>query len=153
MGAETADKICMSPIGTVRNHVVAPKHEGWSEVVSEIVLRPELEEMLDGIEHFSHLDILFWLDRLPEHDFKKIHPKDRQDVPLVGVLATRTQYRPNPIALTTAKLLSRNGNVLTVQGLDALDGTPVLDIKPYIPLYQPEGNVVVADWVSKIPRY
>ena len=149
----SSDLICMRPIGTVQNDVNAPKHAGWSEVVSQIVLRPELEEMLDGIEEFSHLDVLFWLDRLPEDDFAQIHPRDRQDLPLVGVLATRTQYRPNPIAVTTVRLLSRSGTTLTVKGLDALNGTPVLDLKPYVPIYEPSEGVIVAEWVTKIQPY
>lgn len=145
--------ICMAPIGTVRNDVTEPKHEGWSEVISQIVLRSELEEMLDGIEQFSHLDVLFWLDRLPEHHFAKLHPRDRRDLPLVGVLATRTQFRPNPIAVTTVRLLGRQGAVLTVRGLDALNGTPVLDLKPYVPRYKPSEDVVVAEWTNRIQPY
>ncbi|TAK30019.1 MAG: tRNA (N6-threonylcarbamoyladenosine(37)-N6)-methyltransferase TrmO [Chloroflexota bacterium] len=150
---DRGELICMSPIGTVKNDVNEPRHEGWSEVVSQIVLRSELEEMLDGVDQFSHLDILFWLDRLPKHHFTKLHPRDRQDLPLVGVLATRTQYRPNPIAVTTVRLLARQGTTLTVKGLDALNGTPVLDIKPYVPLYEPSEGVVVAEWVHRIQPY
>lgn len=75
---------------------------------------------------------------------------DRDDVPLVGVLATRTQYRPNPIGVSIVRLVERRGHILVVQGLDALDGTPVLDIKPFAPHYVPSGPVMVPEWVSRL---
>lgn len=148
MVAETA----LMAIGQVRNQVLKPIHHGWDEIVSEIILDPSLSPALDGIEEFSHLTVLFWLHQVTaqERRLRKIHPKDRQDLPLVGVLATRTQYRPNPIGLTVVKLLERRGNVLKVQGLDAINGTPVLDLKPWIPERISPEEVRMPAWLTSL---
>ena len=125
------------PIGRVSNEVKEPIHEGWEEIDSRLIIKPELAEGLDGVEGFSHLLIIFWLDRVPpeKREVRRLHPRDRQDLPLVGVFATRTQYRPNPIGVSVVRLIRRRGNVLEVRGLDAIDGTPILDLKPYLPHY------------------
>ncbi|MBS7643376.1 tRNA (N6-threonylcarbamoyladenosine(37)-N6)-methyltransferase TrmO [Candidatus Bathyarchaeota archaeon] len=123
----------LSFIGYVKNGVLKQPKVGWDKVVSEIIIEKRLMEALDGIEGFSHIHVLYWADRLPRRKRPlKIHPKHREDMPLLGVFATRSAYRPNPIGLTTVKLLKREGRVLRVKGLDAFDGTPVIDIKPYI---------------------
>jgi tRNA (adenine37-N6)-methyltransferase len=127
------EKIVFSPIGYVKTDATGNQLKN-SEVISQIVLQPHLLEALDGIAGFSHLFILFYLHDVKEAMPLKIHPKRRDDLPLTGIFATRTMLRPNPIALTIVELLNVEGNVLTVKGLDAFDGTPVLDIKPYDPL-------------------
>jgi tRNA-Thr(GGU) m(6)t(6)A37 methyltransferase TsaA len=139
------------PIGLVRNEVREMKHHGWEEVVSEVVVEPALAEALEGIEAYSHLVVVFWLHQVtPEQRLiLKLHPRDRADAPLTGSLATHSQFRPNPIGLTTVRLLERRGNILLVQGLDTLDGTPVLDVKPWSGREAPEGEVVVPDWVRR----
>jgi len=100
---------------------------------SKIVVDRGLSKGLQGIGGFSHIYVLYWMHKMSESDRKvlRVHPRHRLCLPQQGVFATRSQYRPNPIGLTIAKLLRRTGNVLTVQGLDAIDGTPVLDLKPY----------------------
>jgi tRNA-Thr(GGU) m(6)t(6)A37 methyltransferase TsaA len=92
-----------------------------------------LAEALDGIEDFSHLFVIFWMHEIPKEERRamKVHPRGRMDMPLLGIFATRTPHRPNPIGLTLVELLRVEGNVVTVRGLDAFDGTPVLDIKPF----------------------
>ena len=80
---------------------------------------------------------------------KKVHPKGNEKLPLVGVLASRSPARPNPIGITTVKLLGRDRNVLKVQGLDAVDGTPVLDIKPHIPRYDSPTQATTPDWIAR----
>lgn len=123
-------------IGRVRNSVRKKKRDGWESLISEIILDRGYEEALEGVENYSHLFVLFWLSRVPRRLKRgpmKIHPKSRPDLPLVGVFATRTQYRPNPIGLTLVQLLGKKRNVLRVKGLDAMNGTPVLDIKPISP--------------------
>lgn len=117
-------------------------------MVSEIVLNPAYEEALTGLEDYSHLYVLFWLSRVrkAQRRMMKIHPKSRQDLPLVGVFATRTQYRPNPIGLTMVNVLERNDNVLRVKGLDALNGTPVIDIKPISPRHEFPKQFRVPNW-------
>jgi len=126
------DEIVFCPIGYVKivNSNAEVKEKS---VTSQIILQPRLIEALDGIEGFSYLFVL--LDKVPAENnlVLKIHPKGRTDLPLMGVLGTRTMLRPNPIGLTLVKLLKVQDSVLTVQDLDAYDGTPVLDIKPYDP--------------------
>lgn len=124
--------ICLEPIGFVKTDAVG--HEVRDKkVISQIVFREELAEALEGIEKFSHLFILFWLNEISDQGRKimKVHPRGRSDMPLLGIFATRTPHRPNPIGLTRVKLLKVEGNIISVQGLDAFDGTPVMDIKPF----------------------
>lgn len=126
-------EIDIRPIGHVKNDFNSSVPEGYEDKVSEIILLPEFSEALDGIENNSHIIMLFWLDKIDDEgrSIKKLHPKGREDLPLVGVLATRSPRRPNPIGLRAVKLEKREGNMLTVKGLDAFNGSPVLDIKPY----------------------
>ncbi len=145
-------KFALKPIGRVRNSIREMKREGWESVVSDIILDPQYEEALDGTEDYSHLLILFWLSRVPKvrREMKKIHPKSRQDLPLVGIFATRTQYRPNPIGLTRVELIGRKKNVLRVRGLDARNGTPVVDIKPISPRHEFIKGTRVPEWYSRL---
>jgi len=128
------DEIVFCPIGYVKT-INSNAEVKEKSVNSQIILQPRLIEALEGIEVFSHLFVLFYLDKVPAENnlLLKIHPKGRTDLPLMGVLGTRTMLRPNPIGLTLVKLLKVQDNILTVQDLDAYDGTPVLDIKPYDP--------------------
>jgi mycothiol synthase len=136
------------PIGLVHNDVKAPIHEGWSEIVSEVELFPAFEEALEGIDGFSHLQILFWIHKVTVEQrlIRRLHPRDRAELPLMGVLATRSQYRPNPIGLTVVRYLGRQGRRLRVQGLDAIDGTPILDIKPLARREVTEDEVRAPEW-------
>lgn len=102
-------------------------------LVCSIMFKKGYEKALDGIEDFSHIYIIFWMHKIGDAERKilKTHPRGRIDLPLLGVLATRSPLRPNPIGLTVVELLERKGNILKVRGLDAFDGTPVIDVKPY----------------------
>ena len=139
-------------IGRVRNSIKRKKREGWESAISDIILDPKYEEALDGLEDYSHIFVLFWLSRVSQakRRMAKVHPKSREDLPLVGVLATRTQYRPNPMGLTLVKLLAREKNILRVRGLDALDGTPVIDIKPISPRHEFPQKMRVPSWYKKL---
>jgi tRNA-Thr(GGU) m(6)t(6)A37 methyltransferase TsaA len=125
-------KICWEPVGFVVTNAVG-KEVRSKNVVSKIVFREKYSEALVGVEEFSHVFVLFWLHQMPDEDERimKVRPRGRSDMPLLGVFATRTPNRPNPIGLTRVKLLGVVGNEITVQGLDAFNGTPVLDIKPF----------------------
>lgn len=124
-------EIVVKPIGFVRTEAVGDEVKDKNRI-SQIIIHAEFAEALDGIEEFSHLFVLFWLNHVSREDVRlKVHPRGREDLPLLGVFATRTMYRPNPIGLTLVELVKVEGNVLTVRGLDAFDGTPVLDIKPF----------------------
>lgn len=123
------------PIGFVKNNVTEPKRENWESVISEIIINEGLKEALSRIEEFSQIIVIYWMHKISpsQRSVVKVHPKGDQNLPLVGVLASRSPARPNPIGITTVKILERRENVLKVIDLDAIDGTPVLDIKPYIP--------------------
>jgi tRNA-Thr(GGU) m(6)t(6)A37 methyltransferase TsaA len=125
-------RIILKPIGFVRTQAVGDEVKDKTRT-SQIVISSELTEALDGITGFSHLFVLFWLHQITKQQRKtlKVHPRGRKDMPLLGVFATRTNLRPNPVGLTLVELVKAEGNVLTVRGLDAFDGTPVLDIKPF----------------------
>jgi tRNA-Thr(GGU) m(6)t(6)A37 methyltransferase TsaA len=114
-------------------------------------LDPKFSDALDGLENNSHVVVIFWLDRVDEERRKilKLHPKGREDLPLVGVFATRSPARPNPIGIRAVKILNREGNTLDVLGLDALNGTPVLDLKPYSLKHDFVENAKVPNWVKR----
>jgi len=143
--------ITIKPIGTVRNAVRKPPKPpyDWDNVVSRIEIEPGLTEALDVLDEFSHIIVLYWMNRLAAEPLPmKVHPRGDPKLPLVGLFATRSPHRPNPIGKTTAKLLKRERNVLTVSGLDAIDGTPVIDIKPYLPRNDFVTNARTPPWVK-----
>jgi len=131
-GVSAAKKIELKAIGFVKTEAVGKEVRDKANV-SEIVFREDLAEALDGIEDFSHFFVIFWMHETSKEERRmmKVHPRGRRDMPLLGVFATRTAYRPNAIGLTLVELLGVKGNVVTVRGLDAFDGTPVLDLKPF----------------------
>jgi tRNA-Thr(GGU) m(6)t(6)A37 methyltransferase TsaA len=132
---KVTDPIILYPIGFVKNGVKQPpKKPDWQmDTVSQLIIEPKWVDGLVGLEAFSHIIVLFWLNKIPENEvLLKVHPMHRLDLPETGLFATRTPNRPNRIGETVVKLLERQGNILKVIGLDALDDTPVLDIKPYL---------------------
>ncbi len=145
-------KICLEPVGFVKTEAV-DKEVRNKNVVSKIVFREEYTEALEGVEEFSHLFVLFWLHEMSDEDKRvmKIRPRGRRDMPLLGIFATRTPHRPNPIGLTRVKLLKAEGNVITVQGLDAFNGTPVLDIKPF-DSWDTTEDFRVPEWWKKLEK-
>jgi tRNA-Thr(GGU) m(6)t(6)A37 methyltransferase TsaA len=142
----------LKAIGTVRSDFREPSAErlDLKEIVSEIEIEPVLAEALDGLEEFSHIIVLYWMHRASSQRLSlKVHPMGRKDVPVKGIFAVRTPNRPNRIGKSTVRLLQRQKNVLRVQGLDALDGSPVLDIKPYMPGYDSADDARVPSWITK----
>ena len=148
----TLNTINLNPVAVVKTEAIG-KEVRDKMVISQIVFREELTEALEGIEEFSHLFVLFWLNEMSEEDRRimKVHPRGRSDMPLLGIFATRTPHRPNPIGLTRVKILNIEGNVITVQGLDAFDGTPVLDIKPF-DSWDTTGDFRVPNWWKKLEK-
>ena len=120
-------------------------------IVSDIVLRPELVEGLQGLEHYSHLIVIFLMHRAPPMETLRVHPRHDPARPAVGTFAMRTRNRPNPIGLAVVDLLGISGNRLTVRRLDAYAGTPVLDLKPY-DHYDVFEDIRVPDWSNSAPR-
>jgi len=140
----------LQPIGWVRSELKQPGKRNCEDVISESVIDNSLSEALDGLEDFSHIIILYWMNRLTAGTIKnKIHPHGEMDLPLVGLFATRSPRRPNSIGVTTVRLLERQGNILKVKGLDAIDGTPVIDIKPHLPGRDSLADAKVPQWLGK----
>jgi tRNA-Thr(GGU) m(6)t(6)A37 methyltransferase TsaA len=147
--------ICLAPIGYVRNQVKEWTDVVWEGIVSEVVLDDRWLAGLDGLAEFSHIWVIAWLGRVPveERGAKlHIHPRDLQDAPPVGLFATRSPRRPNPIAITAVPLLGISGAVLTVKGLDLLDGTPVLDVKPYLSRGDRIAGTRAPRWIRRLWR-
>jgi len=145
--------INVQPIGTVRNSRHEVEDDNWGGIVSEIVVGEPLgEEGLKGIEEFSHAEVIFYFHLVDE---KKIvvgarHPRNNPDWPKVGILAQRGKNRPNRLGLSVVTILKREHNVLYVEGLDAVDGTPVLDIKPVMREFLPCRTVQQPEWATEI---
>jgi tRNA-Thr(GGU) m(6)t(6)A37 methyltransferase TsaA len=147
-------EIKLKPIGIVHNEIKQTGYRDCKDIVSEIEVDAKWAELLDGIEEFSHIIILFWMHKVsPKAEPPtKVHPRGRADLPLVGLFATRAPQRPNPIGITTVKLLNRRGATLTVQGLDAIDGTPVIDIKSYMVPRIARNEIRMPEWVAKLQK-
>lgn len=144
----------LKPIGTVRNemkeHPPASQMGRWAQVVSEIWVDQEYTEALEGLQEFSHITVVYWMHRMGPVTSLKRRPLGRADMPLVGIFATRSPFRMNPLGISVTRLLGRKGNRLTVRGLDALDGSPLIDIKGYSPPLMPHQRPRLPDWIKKI---
>ncbi|MGB3715035.1 MAG: tRNA (N6-threonylcarbamoyladenosine(37)-N6)-methyltransferase TrmO [Candidatus Promineifilaceae bacterium] len=144
------DRIEIKPIGFVRR-MSAEDDEKDRSLVSEIVLTSGLARALDGIHEWSHIFVIYWLNRVMHNDQPVLHfPGSKPQSSPVGILATRAPIHPNPIGLTLVELIKREENVLLVRGLEAYDGTPVLDIKPY-PDWEHGRFIVVTDF--RVPEW
>lgn len=144
-------KINIKPIGVVRNAVKSTQYFEADKVTSEIIIKPQYARGLDSIDTFSHIIVIYWLDNIkaPGRKVLQVHPRRDFTLPIVGVFSSRSPRRPNPIAVTTARLIERKANTLVVTGLDAIDCTPVLDIKPYLPEKINPFDLRFPEWVSK----
>jgi len=122
------------------------------QTISEIVIDERLAGILDGIEEYSHLVILYWAHKVPEEgrSLIRVHPMGRCEIPEVGIFSTCSPARPNPVLATVVLLCGRRENVLEVAGLDAVDGSPVIDIKPYVKDSYPQEGVKVPDWMEQL---
>jgi tRNA-Thr(GGU) m(6)t(6)A37 methyltransferase TsaA len=151
---KAAKRVSFRPIAHVVNEVESARYDDWDDVVSDIVLDERLAGALDGIEEYSHVMVLFYISGVTRRQrrIRRLHPRDRQDAPLVGVFATRTQYRPNPIGVTVARLVERQGNRLRVLGLDAYNGTPVMDIKACAPDRDLDKQAHIPQWLEQLRR-
>lgn len=143
----------VTPIGTVRNDRTDVQHtDNWGAVRSTITVDERFgEACLQGLEGFSHVEVLFVFDRLPERDdYREPRPyRGRSDLPPVGVFAERGPRRPNRIGVTCCAIESVHGRELTVVGLDAVSGTPVIDLKPAMVEFQ-AADVKQPEWVSDL---
>ena len=145
--------IGLEPIGHVKSPEKRSRRGDFDEVISEIILREDLAPGLEGLGEFSHLEVIFYM-HLPDEGRArrlKTHPKGCTQLPEVGLFATRSPHRPNRIGLTLCRILSIHGNVIKVKGLDALDGSPILDIRaPSLRYYSKFPEMKFADWMFKL---
>jgi len=146
---DTDLSIEVRPIGFV-SRASPNEDERDRSLVSRVVFDEDLTPALNGIEDWSHIYVIFWLDRVVRAEEPTLrHPESE-----AGVLAARSPMHPNPLGLTLVELIMHEGNILWVKGLDALDGTPVLDIKPYPDWEQGRfitvSNFRVPEWLSRI---
>ncbi len=148
---EHTEKLVVNPIGIVRNGEAESRNAGfdWSAVISKIELKEAYGGYTQGLEDYSHAWIVFWIHLAQKKKLvAEIHPRGDKSLPLVGVFASRSPNRPNPVGLKLVEVLEVSKQFITVRGLDALDGTPVVDIKPYSPGYDSVLNFRVPPWSS-----
>jgi tRNA-Thr(GGU) m(6)t(6)A37 methyltransferase TsaA len=146
--------IYLQPVAIVKNRRKDMSDDFWGTIISEIELMPEIAaDAFNGIEEFSHLEIIFYFDR---SDKSKIifsdHPRGNKDWPEVGIFAQRKKDRPNAIGLTIVELVKREENKIWVKYLDAVDGTPVLDIKPVMKEFLPTADIKQPVWSSELMK-
>jgi len=144
----------VQPIGYVRRPGASAIDPGalydpFVETALEIL--PRWADALDGIDEYSHLFVITWLDRARRARKPRRHrPEGRADLPEVGLFATRTPRRPNPLGVSTPRLLRREGNILWVVGIDAWPDTPILDIKGYAPRDDLRRDATVPGWLEEL---
>lgn len=148
--------ITVRPIGHVRGGRTAAVDDGWDRETASIeldALRFTADALL-GLDAFSHIEVLFHFDRVPESDVipGSRHPRGNPAWPRIGIFAQRGKDRPNRLGITVCRLLGVEGTVLKVNGLDAIDGTPVLDIKPYMKGFAPRDAVREPSWAAELMR-
>jgi tRNA (Thr-GGU) A37 N-methylase len=149
-------EIVMRPVGDVRGGRSDPIDDGWDRVSCQIVLDPAQfsAEATAGLADFSHIEVIYFFNRVPDNEIQKgaRYPRGRKDWPKVGIFAQRGKGRPNRVGVTTCRILSVDGLKISVQGLDAIDGTPVLDIKPVMTGFLPRGPIREPDWAREIMK-
>ena len=146
--------ITLQPIGYVRGGRSDPDDDNWSKVRATVELDAAQFEpsAFIGIQSFSHAEIVFMFDRV-NHDeitFDARHPRGRKDWPKVGIFAQRGKNRPNRLGVSICRIVSLDGLRLEVEGLDAIDGTPVLDVKPVMSGFLPRETVHEPEWAAAI---
>jgi tRNA-Thr(GGU) m(6)t(6)A37 methyltransferase TsaA len=145
-------EIRLIPIGFVSSPVTEQTDENWGRITSRILLQPEYAGALSGLENFSHAMIITYLHQAKYEKEKHLQrrPRGLEDMPKVGIFSQRAKDRPNPIGVTAVRIISVGGTYLEVQGLDAINDTPVLDIKPYYPRYDKIDMPKVPEWVNRL---
>jgi tRNA-Thr(GGU) m(6)t(6)A37 methyltransferase TsaA len=140
----------LTPIGAVLNGQHDVARGDWSRQRSEIRLAEEHAERLLGLADYSHVIVLGWLHEVPQElrGRPTAYPAGDERLPLQGALALRGGARPNPISFTVCRLIEIDDATLTVEGLDLVDGTPVLDVKPYIAFYDARPDATLPRWAE-----
>lgn len=144
--------IVLQPLAFVKNTRTEQSDDFWGSITSEIELAEGVPaDAFNGIEDFSHLEIIFYFDKADKSKaVYKFHPRGNKNWPEVGIFAQRKKDRPNSIGLTIAELVKREGNKIWVKHLDAIDGTPILDIKPVMNEFLPAGEIKQPQWSKEL---
>ncbi|HMC86234.1 MAG TPA: SAM-dependent methyltransferase [Chitinophagaceae bacterium] len=147
-------EIKISPVAFVKNTRQEPDDDNWGDIISEIILADDIPaEALRNITGFSHLEIIYYFDKVkPEAIVYSGHPRGNTNYPVVGIFGQRKKDRPNTLGLCTVELLSLKGKTLTVKYLDAINGTPVLDIKPVFKEFQTQSAIKQPAWVTALMK-
>ncbi|TFH16210.1 MAG: S-adenosylmethionine-dependent methyltransferase [Acidimicrobiales bacterium] len=147
------DTYSVRAIGEVRSDRAGREDDDWGSVESVIRLDDRFgPEALTGLDEFSHIEVVFVFDRFDEAKVNTSarHPRGNEAWPKVGIFAQRASSRPNRLGLTTCELIGVDGLDVRVRGLDAIDGTPVLDIKPFVREFQPRTDVRQPPWIGEL---
>ncbi|QTA80168.1 tRNA (adenine(37)-N6)-methyltransferase [Desulfonema limicola] len=175
VNSEQWPEMILKPVGLVRNDIKEPMlkageqglelkiriekireyHQQIKGMMSELVINPEFTDLLKGIEEFSHIIVLYWphlIDPARRHNLKEVHPMGREDIPKQGIFATRSPARPNPVLVSIVPLIERRNNILLVKGLEALNNSPIIDIKPHSLSYYGSETPSVPSWMEQIHR-
>jgi tRNA-Thr(GGU) m(6)t(6)A37 methyltransferase TsaA len=145
--------ITLKPVAYVRGGRTDPRDDGWDAEVARVELAEWIgAEALDGLETFSHVEIVFLFDRVDPERIERgaRHPRGNTAWPKLGIFAQRAKDRPNRLGVSVAKIVAREGRTITVAGLDAVDGTPVLDIKPVMAEFLPRGEIRQPAWSREL---
>lgn len=146
----------VTPIGRVRSPRDQAIDDDWAGITATVELDADVigPDAALGLDAFSHVEVVFLFDRVDPATVTlgARHPRGNPDWPRVGILAQRAKNRPNRIGITTCALLGVDGLTLTVAGLDAIDGTPVLDVKPYLAEFAPRGALRQPDWSRELMK-
>lgn len=147
-------EISLKPIAKVKNSRTEPIDDHWEAVIAEIELADHLPtEAFENISDFSHLEIVYYFDKVKSQDIVfSGRPRGNPNYPVTGIFAQRKKDRPNTIGLCTVELLEHTGRTIKVKFLDAIDGTPVLDIKPVFREFQPKHQIRQPDWVADLMK-
>lgn len=144
----------IEPIGHVRGGRIEPIDDNWEAEIATIELDPSQwsPESLTGLDAFSHLDVVYLFHQVDPDAVTRDarHPRGNTEWPKVGIFAQRARMRPNRIGVTTCRLLGITGLSVLVQGLDAIDGSPVIDIKPHVREFTARGTIVQPQWMSEL---
>lgn len=144
----------LTPVGYVRGGRAEAIDDNWGPSRARIELDPALfgPDALAGLGDFSHLEVIFLFDRVADEkiEYGARRPRGRPDWPLVGIFAQRGKNRPNRLGLCSCRVLRIEGLAVEVEGLDAVDGTPVLDLKPLMTGFLPRGEIREPAWAREI---
>ncbi|MCU0443257.1 MAG: SAM-dependent methyltransferase [Bacteroidia bacterium] len=147
-------EIELNSIATVKNSRTELVDDHWGNIITEIELVDYIPtEAFENILDFSHLEIIYYFDKVKTEDIVfSGRPRGNPNYPLVGIFGQRKKERPNTIGLCTVELIEHNGRTIKVKYLDAIDGTPVLDIKPVFNEFQPKGQIKQPIWVADLMK-